>query len=316
MKTLPVLILAVAGLFIAGCSDKSPRANAAKSPEAAVSQSAAAGPSSDPADVADAALKAAAEIPGPVSGKLVLKGSDTLGAVLVPKLADDFKAANPGATFDIEAEGSTTGIMAIINGTADIGMASRPAKATEFSLAKSKGVDMRPIVVAYDGIALVVNSQNPITGLSEAQIEKIFTGDITDWSAVGGEPGTITTYTRNTSSGTYGVFKELAMNKRDYAPGSRKMEGNEQIVAEVAKNPAGIGYVGLAYVDVPGVKAVLVNGIRPSEATIKNKTYALARPTFYYVNGTPSGAAAKFVAYTLGVEGQNTVRKIGFVPVK
>ncbi|HTJ79410.1 MAG TPA: phosphate ABC transporter substrate-binding protein [Rariglobus sp.] len=248
--------------------------------------------------------------------KLVIKGSDTLGAKLVPQLAEEFKAKNPGVSFEIAAEGSTTGITAIIDGTAEIGMASRRAKATEISLAKSKGVDMKPIVVAYDGIALVVNANNPLTSLSKSQIEKIFTGEVTDWSAVGGSAGAISVYTRNTSSGTYAVFKELAMHKRDYAPSSQKMAGNEQIVAEVAKNPNGIGYVGLAYIDVAGVKAVPVDGVLPSEASVKNKTYGLARPTFYYVNGTPGGIAAKFIDYTLSAEGQDMVRKVGFVPVK
>ena len=113
---------------------------------------------------------------------------------------------------------------------------------------------MKPTIVAFDGIGVIVNSANPIKGLTKKQVEQIFTGDVTDWSAVGGSGGKISVYTRNTSSGTYSDFKELAMKKRDYASGSQKMAGNEQIAAEVGKNPNGVGYVGMAYLKAGGMK--------------------------------------------------------------
>src|SRR5256884_4305427 len=149
---------------------------------------------------------------------IVIKGSDTLGAKLVPQLAEQFKAQYPGTTFDIAAEGSATGFAALIDKTAAIGMASRPAKPEEIANGKGKGVDLKETIVAYDGIAVIVNTANPIKGLTRKQVEQIFTGEITDWSAVGGSGGKISVYTRNTSSGTYAEFKELAMKKRDYAP--------------------------------------------------------------------------------------------------
>src|SRR3954466_2765993 len=117
--------------------------------------------------------------------RLVIKGSDTLGAKLVPQLAEQFKSQHPGTTFDIAAEGSTTGIAAIIDSTAQIGMASRRAKPAEIAAASGKGVHMKPTIVAYDGIAVIVNSANPVKGLTKKQVEQLFTGDITDWSAVG-----------------------------------------------------------------------------------------------------------------------------------
>src|ERR1700719_2394709 len=198
--------------------------------------------------------------------KLVIKGSDTLGAKLVPQLAEEFKAQHPGTTFNIAAEGLTTGISAIVYGTAQIGMASRPTKPEEVTAAKAKGVNFKETVVAYDGIAVIVNAANPIKGLTKKQVEQIFTGDVTDWSAVGGSGGKISVYTRNTSSGTYSEFKELAMKKRDYAPDSQKMAGNEQIAQEVAKNPNGAGYVGLAYTKASGVKGVAIDGATASKA--------------------------------------------------
>ncbi|GAB1489285.1 PstS family phosphate ABC transporter substrate-binding protein [Opitutaceae bacterium] len=248
--------------------------------------------------------------------KLVIKGSDTLGAKLVPMLAEEYKARHPGVSFEIAAEGSTTGISAIIDGTAQIGMSSRRARPTEMSAGSAKGVTMKPIIVAYDGIAVIVNASSPLATMSPRQVEQIFTGDVTDWSAVGGAPGTISVYTRNTSSGTYQDFKDLAMKKRDYAASSQKMAGNEQIVAEVAKNPNGIGYVGLAYISAPGIKVVPINGALPTKESVLKKTYPYARPTFYYTNGEPIGEAAKFVDFTLSDEGQRIAEQIGFVPLR
>ena len=98
--------------------------------------------------------------------RLVIKGSDTLGAKLVPQLAEQFKAQHPGTTFYIAAEGSTTGIAAIIDGTAQIGMSSRRAKTSEVGTAASKGKHRKPTIVAFDGIAVIVNSANPIKGLT------------------------------------------------------------------------------------------------------------------------------------------------------
>jgi phosphate transport system substrate-binding protein len=248
--------------------------------------------------------------------KLVIKGSDTLGAKLVPTLAEEYKAKHPGVSFEIAAEGSTTGIAAIIDGTAQVGMSSRRAKPTEMSAATAKGVTLKPIIVAYDGMAVIVNANSPINKMTLRQVEQIFTGDVTDWSAVGGKPGKISVYTRNTSSGTYSDWKDLAMKKRDYAKSSQKMAGNEQIAAEVAKNPNGIGYVGLAYLKVEGIKVVPIDGVLPSKETVLNKKYAYARPTFYYTNGEATGEAAKFIEFSLGDAGQAIAEKIGFVPLK
>jgi phosphate transport system substrate-binding protein len=248
--------------------------------------------------------------------KLVIKGSDTLGAKLVPMLSEEYKSKHKGISFDIAAEGSTTGISAVIDGTAQIGMSSRRAKPTEMSQASAKGVTLKPTIVAYDGMAVVVNANSPVSKLTLKQVEQIFTGDVTDWSAIGGKAGRISIYTRNTASGTYSDWKELAMKRRDYASSSQKMAGNEQIAAEVAKNPNGIGYVGLAYIHTPGIKVIAIDGVLPSKETVLNKKYAYARPTFYYTNGEPAGEAARFVEFTVSEEGQKIAEKIGFVPLK
>jgi phosphate transport system substrate-binding protein len=247
--------------------------------------------------------------------RLVIKGSDTLGAKLVPQLAEQFKAEHPDATFDIAAEGSTTGFAALIDGTAQIGMSSRPAKPAEMAAAMAKGVTLKEAIVAYDGVAVIVNAANPIKGLTKKQVEQIFTGEVADWSGAGGSGGAISIYTRNTSSGTYSEFKELAMKKRDYAPSAQKMAGNEQIAAEVGKNPNGVGYVGLAYTKAEGIKVVPIDGEMPSVESVQKKTYPYARPTFFYTNGEPAGLVKAFVEFTLSAAGQKIVAGAGFVPL-
>jgi len=247
---------------------------------------------------------------------IVIKGSDTLGAKLVPQLAEQFKAQHPGTAFDIAAEGSATGFAALIDKTAAIGMASRPAKPEEIANGKAKGVDLKETIVAYDGIAVIVNTANSIKGLTKKQVEQIFTGEITDWSAIGGSGGKISVYTRNTSSGTYAEFKELAMKKRDYAPDSQKLAGNEQIAQEVGKNPNGVGYIGLAYTKASGIKVVPIDGASPSKESVLAKSYPYARPTFFYTNGEPTGVAKEFIDFTVGPEGQKIVEQVGFVPIK
>lgn len=267
-----------------------------------------------------AALSLLVAVSGASAQKIVIKGSDTLGAKMVPQLAEAFKAKNPGVTFEIAAEGSTTGIVAIIDGTADIGMSSRRARPTEVASAAAKGRRMTPTIVSFDGMGVIVNQNNPIKSLTKRQVEQIFTGEITDWSAVGGTPGTISVYTRNTASGTYQDWKDLAMSKKDYAPQSQKMAGNEQIAAEVGKNRNGIGYVGIAYLKAPGIKVVPIDvgggkTVLPTKATVQNKTYPYARPNFFYTNGPASGKAAEFIEFVLSKQGSAIVEQVGFIPV-
>lgn len=241
-----------------------------------------------------------------------IRGSDTLGAKLVPQWAEGFKKSNPDVSFDIAAEGSSTAFTNLTAGTAEIGMSSRAAKQDEITLAKTKGVFLQEINVAHDLIAVVINKNNPIAELSSKQIAGIFTGAIKDWSEVGGTPGKISVYTRNTSSGTYKDWQKLAMNDKDYANDSQKLAGNEQIVQEVANNPNGIGYVGLAYSNGDGVKTVSIDGKLPNEKDAA--TYPYGRPNFFYVNGDPKGTLKAFIEYALSEEGKEIAKRVGFLP--
>lgn len=244
---------------------------------------------------------------------LRIRGSDTLGAKLVPQLAEAFKKQGGKVSFDIAAEGSSTAFTNLASGTAVIGMSSRKVKADERTLCRSKGVSLTEYEVAWDMISVVVNKNNPVSDLSKKQLLQIFAGDIKDWSEVGGTPGPISVYTRNTSSGTYKDFIGLAMKGREYGKNSQKMAGNEQIAAEVGSNPNGIGYVGYAYSGAKGLKVVSIAGSLPNPATVKS--YPLSRPTFLYTSGEPAGTTKEFIDFCLSPAGDAIVSKAGFVPL-
>jgi phosphate transport system substrate-binding protein len=195
-------------------------------------------------------------------------------------------------------------------------MSSRQAKPAEVAAAKVRGVNLLPTAVGFDGLAVIVHAGNPLTTLTARQVEQIFTGEVIDWFAVGGRPGRISVYTRNTSSGTYSDWKELAMRRRDYARSAQKMAGNEQVAAEVGGNPNGIGYVGFAYLGAAGVKAVAIDGVPPTKGTLLRREYAYARPLYFYTNGPPRGDVARFVKFTLGDLGQRIAEGVGFCPLR
>ena len=247
---------------------------------------------------------------------IVIKGSDTLGAKMVPQIAEAFKAKmnkqGVEVAFEIAAEGSSTGVASVIGATAEIGMSSRDPKDKEVAKAKAKGVDMKAITMAKDGIAIIVNESNLIESISLEEIELIFSGDVTDWSGITAQTGEISAYTRNTSSGTYAVFQKLGMNSRDYGVDSQKMAGNEQIAAEVANNPNGIGYVGLAYIKTPGVKVLPVDGSMPEDPS-----YPIARPLYYLIDNSKqlSPLANDFIGFSMSPEGQNIVNRVNFLSI-
>jgi phosphate transport system substrate-binding protein len=256
-------------------------------------------------------------IPG-VAGaeyKLVIKGSDTLGAKLVPQLAEAYKEAGNEVSFEITAEGSSTCFTNLLAGTSELGMSSRTHKDEEADKFTAAGMDLVQHVAAWDMIAVIVNEACPVDDLTLEQIEGIFTGDITDWSEVGGPAGEISAYTRNTSSGTYKTFQELAMSKRDYGSNTQKMAGNEQIAQEVGTNPNGIGYVGLAYTKAEGIKCVSVDGNEVDPARVAD--YPVARKLYYYSVGQPEGEAGKFLAWaTSDAKAGKVVERVGFIPLK
>ena len=246
---------------------------------------------------------------------LRLMGSDTLGAKLVPQLAEAFKAAgHPQVKFEIAAEGSNTAFTLLANGTAHLGMSSRKVRDSELALCRQQGVTLVEHKFAYDLHCVIVNKASPVSGLTKEQVAKIFTGDIKDWSELGGTPGPISIYTRNTASGMYKDWQRMAMDGRSYAEGSVKLGGSDSPAQQVAKDPKGISYVSPAYSRATGIKALPIDGIEPIGKNAEN--YAYSRPLYIYAPDKPTADAMAFVAFMNAAEGQEVVRKVGFIPVK
>src|SRR5688572_15920825 len=243
---------------------------------------------------------------------LRVRGSDTLGAKLVPQLAEAFKKKGRGADFNIAADGSSTAFTNLPAGTAEIGMSSRRVKDDERTFCKTKGVFIKEHELAWDMITVIVNKGNPVAGLTKKQVQQIFTGAIKDWSEVGGTTGPISIYTRNTSSGTYRDWMTLAMGNKNYAAGSQKLAGNEQIASEVGGNKNGIGYVGLAYAGSKGVKALPIGGAAPVPANMRG--YPYSRPTFLYTNGEPQGKVKEFIDFCKSGDAVRVIQTVGFIP--
>lgn len=246
--------------------------------------------------------------------KLVIMGSDTLGAKMVPQLKEQYVAAGNKTDFEIAAEGSSQAFTNLLAGTANIGMSSRDAKEEEKNKFTAKGQTLVEHVAGWDMIAVVVNDKNGVRKLTLKQVEGIFTGDIKDWSELGGKPGAISVYTRNTASGTYKTFQKLGMSKRDYGSETKKMAGNEQIATEVAANVNGIGYVGLAYAGKEGLRSAKIDGV--SAKPKKKAEYPLSRKLYYYTVDEPTGEAKKFLDWAItSDEAKAIITKVGFIPV-
>ena len=245
--------------------------------------------------------------------KLTIQGSTTV-LPIAQAAAEAYMDNNPEADITVRGGGSGTGIAALIDGATDIADASRPMKDKEIKTAREKGVNPIAHVVARDGIAVVVHPDNPINAISIENIKAIYTGEISRWDKVGGK-GTIVVVSRDAASGTFEAFNELALNNAKLTDGALMLASNLEIARTVAQTPGAIGYIGLGYL-TDDVKALKVEDIMPSEVTVNDNSYPLARPLFMYTNGEPKGLAKSFVDFIMSSTGQDIVKEAGFVPVK
>lgn len=246
--------------------------------------------------------------------KIVIKGSDTLGAKLIPQLAEAYKEEGNDVSFEIAADGSATAFASLLVGTAEVGLSSRAVKIPEKESFAARKLTLKEWKIGYDLVCVIVNRANPVDALSREQLEGIFAGDITNWSEVGGPPGPISVYSRSASSGTLSSFQEMAMNRRDYGPDTQRMAGNEQVAGEIQKNTWGIGYVGLAYSEKEELKRLMIDEVEP---TVENmEEYPMLRPLhFYTIEGKLSAAAERFLEWATSDEkAREVVERVGFLP--
>ena len=248
-----------------------------------------------------------------------IKGSDTL-LPIAQQTAERFMNKNPDARVTVTGGGTGVGISALLDNTTDIAMASRPIKFSEKMKAKAANQDIEETIVAYDALAVIVHPSNPVKQLTRKQLEDIFRGKITNWKQVGGEDRKIVVYSRETSSGTYEFFKESVLKNKNYMPGSLSMPATGAIIQSVSQTQGAIGYVGLAYVS-PRIKTLSVSYdgkpyAEPSVENATNKTYPIVRPLYYYYNARNKGDVAPLMDFILSTEGQDIIKKSGYIPVK
>ncbi|PKL92176.1 MAG: phosphate ABC transporter substrate-binding protein [Candidatus Goldiibacteriota bacterium HGW-Goldbacteria-1] len=246
--------------------------------------------------------------------KISLTGSTTV-LPIAQKAAEEFMKANPSVEVSVKGGGSGVGIAAIIDGSADIGNASRAIKAKEIINAKSKGVNAFGTEVAKDGIAMVVHKSNPVDAITINQLRDIFSGKITKWSQLGIGSGKIVAVSRDTTSGTYEVFSELVLRGAKLRDDSIMTVSNREVAENVKNTEGAIGYLGLAFLS-DDMKVLKVEGVMATEANVINGTYKVARPLFMYTNGDPSGLVKQYIDYVLSPAGQKIVKEVGYVPVK
>ena len=262
-----------------------------------------------PAETNDTKTEQPAEAaPAPLSGAVALNGSTSMEKV-VGALGEQFMSDNSGVSVTYDATGSGAGIEAASNGSADIGLSSRGLKDEE----KSSG--LVGTTVALDGIAVIVNPANGVEDLTVEQIAKIFTGEITDWSELGGAAGTISCIGREAGSGTRDGFESITGTK-DACKMDQELTSTGAVIEAVAGNPNAIGYASLSALK-DTVKAVTVGGVVCSEETVLDGSYEIQRPfVFVTKDGVALSAQAQaFFDFATSSAANDLIRGAGAVPV-
>ncbi len=244
--------------------------------------------------------------------KVRITGSTTLYPI-ISELSEKYMDNNPEVSISCSSTGSGVGILSVINGTADIGNASRKIKAKEEKLAQEKGKALEEIIIAADGIVIITHKDNKIRNLTTEQINKIYSGEITNWKGVGGHDKPIVIFSRDASSGTFDVFKKRIMGKDKLTESAIFLASNKSVRDAVRETEYSIGYISFGYVNET-VRTVKVNGVEPSIKNIHSSAYPLSRKLYIYTY-RPSTICRKFIDYVLSEQGQDYIRKLGMIPV-
>ena len=241
-----------------------------------------------------------------VSGTVSTDGSTSMEKV-VGALSESYMAANKDVTVNYNPTGSGAGITAVQEGTCDIGLSSRALKDEE------KAAGLKETVLAYDGIAIIVHPDNPVSDLSIEQIAKLYTGEITNWKDVGGSDAEVVLIGREAASGTRDGFESITGTK-DKCQYRQELTSTGDVITAVSQNPDAIGYASLAAIK-DSVKALSVDGVTPSEATVKDGSYQVQRPfVLVTVEGKALSAAAQsFFGYATSADAADIIAKAGAV---
>ena len=246
--------------------------------------------------------------PAALTGTVSTDGSTSMEKV-IGALSESFMAQNSGVTVNYNPTGSGSGITAVQEGTCDIGLSSRALKDEE------KSAGLKETVLAYDGIAIIVHPDNPVSDLSVEQLAQLYTGEITNWKDVGGNDAEAVLIGREAASGTRDGFESITGTK-DKCQYRQELTSTGDVITAVSQNPDAIGYASLASVK-DSVKALNVDGVTPSEATVKDGSYKVQRP-FVLVTMESKGlspAAQAFFDYAISSDAASIIAKAGAVAV-
>lgn len=236
---------------------------------------------------------------------LVVAGSTSIQP-FADHWAEIYMKENPGRVVNVQGGGSSAGIQAAREGAADIGMSSRELKPEE--------KDLLEVIVAWDGLAIIVHPDCRINGLSLEQVQGIFSGMIDNWADLG-EPGhAITVVTREEGSGTRGTFQEMVMKKSRITPRAIVQDSNGTVREIVAYDPHSIGYISLGLVNEK-VKALRFEDVEPTYENIDQKKYRLIRPFLFVTEGRPNPAALDFINFIISRPIQELIRHDGLIPI-
>src|SRR5689334_4961574 len=248
--------------------------------------------------------------------KIVIKGSNTVGEELAPRLIAEYKKDHPKVEIDLETRGTGSGFYGLFAGACDIATASRGMLTNEETQAKSRGIQLNDAVIGSYAVAVIVNSNNPVANLTREQVRDIFIGTTKNWKDVGGQDAPIQMYIRDSISGTYLGFRELAMEDKPYASNNVTAFTNYAKIAEaVGKDANGIGYCNLQLAGKSGTKGVSIGGMAPTAAAVNEKKYPYARVLHFFTNkGAEALPAKEFIQFTQSAQGKQVLDQAGFVP--
>ncbi|MEK7866380.1 MAG: phosphate ABC transporter substrate-binding protein [Planctomycetota bacterium] len=248
---------------------------------------------------------------------ITIKGSDTM-VILGQRWAEEYMKARGNVVVQVTGGGSGTGIAALINGTTEICMASRPMKDKEKGqLQEKQKKDAHEISVALDGIAVFVHESNPLQEASLEELRGVYTGKTTAWW--GGKSDPIVAYGRENNSGTYVYFKEHVLANEDFAENTQTLPGTAAVINAVSKDKNAIGYGGIGY--LKGVKALKVKkdaatpASEPSMENVVSGAYPISRSLYFYTGGAPTGAVKEFIDWCTSAEGQKVCELVGYYPI-
>jgi len=243
---------------------------------------------------------------GPAAHAVCVAGSTSVQP-FAEKLAEIFMHQHPEIRVDVQGGGSSAGIQAATQGAANLGASSRELIGPEKKLIE--------IPISYDGIAVIVHPSNPLSDLSVEQLRQIFTGNLTNWRDLGLPPREIDVINREEGSGTREAFEHLVMSKAEVSPAAMVQDSNGAVREIVAGDPNSIGYISAGLVD-NRVKAVTIEGVRPTAENIKNHSYKLRRRFLLVSREAPGDSCKHFVDFVLSPQGQQILEKEGLVGIK